>query len=140
MTIKKRTIGDMIRFYRKSRNLSQARLAEMIGSSTSRIGMYETGKREPNMDTIEALADAFNIKIRDLIPDDDAPITEDAFDAVRNEFGVYYHTATPAFRIISSGLSELPQEEQEKILAVLRAMYSNNPELFSAKKGNDNES
>lgn len=132
MTTKKRTIGDMIRFYRMSRNLSQARLAEMIGVSTSTIGMYETGRREPNMDTIEALADAFNIKKRDLFPDDDTPIAENGFDAS-------YHTATPAFRIISSGLSELPPEEQEKILAILRAMYSNNPDLFSAKRGNDDE-
>ena len=131
MTTKKRTIGDMIRFYRMSRNLSQARLAEMIGVSTSTIGMYETGRREPNMDTIEALADAFNIKKRDLFPDDDNPVTENGFDA--------YHATTPAFRIISSGLSELPPEEQEKILAILRAMYSNNPDLFSAKRGNDDE-
>ena len=135
----KSEIGRRIRLYRKSRNLTQARLAEMIGKSVGAIGMYEKGKREPDMDTIEALADAFNIRMRDLIPDDDTPITEDAFDAVRNEFGVYYHTATPAFRIISSGLSELPQEEQEKILAVLRAMYSSNPDLFSAKRGNDDE-
>ena len=128
MTTNKRKIGELIRFYRQSRNLSQARLAEMIGCATSTIGMYETGNREPNVDVIEALADAFNIRMRDLIPDDEETVTENGLDAVENP-----NTETPAFRIISSGLSELPPEEQEKILGVLRAMYSNNPNLFSEK-------
>lgn len=49
------------------RNLTQAMLAESIQVSPSTIAMYETGKREPDMDTIEAIADILNVRIIDLI-------------------------------------------------------------------------
>jgi repressor LexA len=55
--------------------MSQAELAEAVGCAASTIAMYETGKREPDMDTIEAIADVFNVRIRDLVPDKSEPIS-----------------------------------------------------------------
>ena len=71
----KSELGKRIRLYRQSRNMSQARLAEIIGKSVGAIGMYETGKREPDLDTVEALADAFNVSMRDMMPDGDSEET-----------------------------------------------------------------
>ena len=59
-------IGLTIRTMRMSRGLSQAQLADLAGLSRSAIGNYENGAREPDLDTIEALADAFNVSIADL--------------------------------------------------------------------------
>lgn len=41
--------------------MSQQELAEKSGCSRSAIGMYETGKREPDLETLETFADIFNV-------------------------------------------------------------------------------
>lgn len=41
--------------------MSQEEFAAKIGVSRSTVGMYETGKREPDLETCEAIADFFNV-------------------------------------------------------------------------------
>lgn len=60
-------IGTEIRVMRKSRKMTQADLAKAIGQSPSSITMYETGRREPNFETLEALADVFNVPLSSLL-------------------------------------------------------------------------
>lgn len=60
-------IGKTIRTMRLSRGMSQAELAVRIGKKRSAVGNYENGTREPDLDTIEALADAFNVSMTDLL-------------------------------------------------------------------------
>jgi len=60
-------IGKTIRTMRMSRGMSQAELAVRIGKKRSAVGNYENGTREPDLDTIEALADAFNVSMTDLL-------------------------------------------------------------------------
>lgn len=52
---------------RTSSGLTQVELAEKIGISRSTIGMYETGAREPDFETLEAIADFFNVDIDYLL-------------------------------------------------------------------------
>lgn len=52
---------------RMSSGLTQAEFAEKIGISRSTIGMYETGAREPDFETLEAIADFFNVDIDYLL-------------------------------------------------------------------------
>ena len=46
---------------RTSSGLTQAEMAEKLGISRSTIGMYETGAREPDFETLEKIADFFNV-------------------------------------------------------------------------------
>ena len=46
---------------RSSSGLTQAEMAEKLGISRSTIGMYETGAREPDFETLEKIADFFNV-------------------------------------------------------------------------------
>lgn len=75
-------IKDMIAFYRKRANLSQRELADKLGISPSSVGMYESGKRFPEREIEEALADLFNVSLNELrgldyeIPEYDPVITE----------------------------------------------------------------
>lgn len=53
--------GERIKTMRMSRGITQQQLADMIGQSRTSVAMYETGKREPDFETLEALADTFNV-------------------------------------------------------------------------------
>lgn len=55
------TMGQRLKALRDERGLTQERLADDLGVSKSTIGMYETDKREPNIATLEAIADYFNV-------------------------------------------------------------------------------
>ena len=59
--------SDMLTFLRKRENLSQQELAEKLGCAKSTISMYENGKREPDFETLEAIADTFNVSMSVLI-------------------------------------------------------------------------
>ena len=57
--------------YRKQRQLSQMKLAEMLDTSTSYIGEIEINYRVPSMDMVERIAKALNIEPFRLFLDDD---------------------------------------------------------------------
>lgn len=57
-------MGDFHNVFKKlrlSHGYTQAELADALGISRSRIGMYETGAREPDFETLEIIADFFNV-------------------------------------------------------------------------------
>ena len=89
--------------------MTQEQLAEAIGCKPNTISMYETGRREPDMDTIEAIADIFNISKRDLVPDDIHPNLFEGLEGV----SVPIH---------------LSLEGQDEILEMLDIMYKLTPE------------
>lgn len=57
---------DMLKFFRMREHLSQSELAEKLGVSASTISMYEVGKREPDFETEEKIADFFNTDLNTL--------------------------------------------------------------------------
>ena len=56
--------------YRKKRQLSQMKLAEMLDTSTSYIGEIEINSKVPSMDMVERIANALNIEPFRLFLDD----------------------------------------------------------------------
>lgn len=56
-----------LRELRQSRGLSMQKLSEYIGMSKSSINMYERDEREPGLETLEAIADFFNVDIDYLL-------------------------------------------------------------------------
>lgn len=59
-------IAENIKTMRMSRNMTQRDLAKALGVSSSTIAMYETARREPNIETMEALADTFNVPLSSI--------------------------------------------------------------------------
>ena len=57
---------DMLKYFRMRESLSQSELAEKLGVSASTISMYEVGKREPDFETEERIADFFNTDLNTL--------------------------------------------------------------------------
>lgn len=106
------TIGENIRSARKALHLSQDDLADAIGANRVTISQYERGVYLPSLTALERLADALRLSPTQLTggakPATQAPQTVEA-------------------RIVSDGMDNMPKEQRERIVAVLRAMY---PDAF----------
>lgn len=64
--------SDNIRNLRLQRHLTQAKMAEDLGTSQSSITSWETGRREPDFATFKKLAAYFNVPLSALLPNDDS--------------------------------------------------------------------
>lgn len=59
--------GNRLKFLRIRSNLTQEQLSQIINVSTSAIGMYERGAREPAFATLFRIADYFKVSIDYLV-------------------------------------------------------------------------
>lgn len=84
--------GDRLRALRTGKGLSQMDFAKQIRISKSSVNMYERGEREPGFETLEVIADYFNVDMDYLLGKS---------DIVRK---------SPVLPIVKSSLSEIEQE------------------------------
>ncbi|MEI3337600.1 MAG: helix-turn-helix transcriptional regulator [Clostridium sp.] len=56
-------INKRIRELRIEKELTQEDIAKMLNKSTNNISQYETGKRQPDINTIIKIAEYFNVSI-----------------------------------------------------------------------------
>ena len=57
----------VLRLLRNEKNMSQSELSDALGISKSSVNMYERGERQPNFETLELIADFFNVDIDYLL-------------------------------------------------------------------------
>ena len=123
----KNVIGQRIRTMRLSRGMTQADLAKAIGQSQSSITMYETGRREPDFETLEALADVFNVPMIAFV-DGGGSVTV-GHPEEENQ--------SDDFRLFVRDSSKLSPDQFRMARSLLRAAFkATNPELF---KGDDDK-
>lgn len=67
-------ISDRLKELRAQKSLTQEELAKATGLKRSAIGMYESGKRKPDYETLEIFADFYNVDMNYLMGWD-APTT-----------------------------------------------------------------
>lgn len=63
-------MGDFPNVFKQLRireHLSQQELADKLGIAKSTVSMYENGNREPDLETLERIADLFNVDMDYLI-------------------------------------------------------------------------
>lgn len=53
--------GTVLKALRTRNKMTQKELGDVLGISESTVGMYERGHREPAFETLEAIADYFNV-------------------------------------------------------------------------------
>lgn len=107
--------GLYLKTLRKSFDMTQDELAKAIGQSAGSIGMYENGKRMPDRETLEAIADVFNVGTQSLL------FTEPVIDDVDA-----YLDALPQSdeaKIIAKGIDRMPPEKREQALRILQAAF-----------------
>lgn len=61
------TFAECLQELREDRNVSRKELAAFLNISVSTLGMYEQGRREPNIDMLIKLADYFNVSLDFLV-------------------------------------------------------------------------
>ena len=59
--------NERLKLLRREAGLSQQDFAKQLGTSKSSINMYERGEREPGLETLEAIADYFNVDMDYLL-------------------------------------------------------------------------
>ena len=60
------TFATNLAYYRKRAGLSQEGLAKALGISRSALSNYEQGRREPDFEIEEKIADYFNVDLNTL--------------------------------------------------------------------------
>jgi len=103
--------SEVLRVLRKKRGYTQTELAKLMGITRSALGNYESGIREPDLDTIEAFADFFDVSVADLIgrENDDPPVES---------------PKTKEARMISSGIDKMPPEERKRAVELMELMFA----------------
>lgn len=94
------SFADMLGYLRKSSGLSQKDLAKKIGVSRSAIGMYETGEREPDFETLEAIADTFNVNMDTLLGKAGAIIATERVPVLTENERPFYQQTRESFKDI----------------------------------------
>lgn len=59
--------AENLKILRERRQMTQQQLADKLDISRSTVGMYENGSREPDFETLELIADFFNVNMDRLI-------------------------------------------------------------------------
>ena len=68
MTELQKKVGVKISHLRTKNNYKQKELAIAIGCSTQHIGLIETGRNKPNIDTLYQICAVLKCDIADLLP------------------------------------------------------------------------
>ena len=61
-------LGDKIRKFRKQKELSQEKLAELAKIDYSYLNLIESGKRNPTIKRLAKIARVLGVSLKDLIP------------------------------------------------------------------------
>ena len=67
--------NDNLKEARLKRNLSQKEVAGQIGVAKSTYSLYESGNREPSVQTIKKIADVLNVSADELLGLSEQPTT-----------------------------------------------------------------
>ena len=70
------TFAERLKSLRREKGWSQQRLAAELELSKSSVNMYERGEREPGFETMEAIADLFNVDMNYLYGRTDVKIAD----------------------------------------------------------------
>ena len=77
-------MNNRIKELRKEKNLTLKELGQKIGMANNTISRYETGKREPKLETWNKLAEYFNVPTSYLMGTDNLkfPTKQEAIDFI----------------------------------------------------------
>lgn len=122
-------VGKNIHKYRTQIGMSQIDFAIAIGRSQTMVSMYENGSRLPSTKILAKIAKVLGVPFGNLYYG-----PEEHTESEINESESSYTSKTPEARIVSFGMDQLPEEQRQLIVDVVRTMFSNQPDLFKSRE------
>lgn len=108
--------SQKLKFLRKSKNLTQSDMANMLGITRQGYGKYESSDSQPDLDTLEKLASYFDVSTDYLLGRTDSP-TSSHIDKDEEEFQAFANDPS-----LQKWYKELPKSKEED-LRKLRKMW-----------------
>jgi transcriptional regulator with XRE-family HTH domain len=106
-----------LRELREKNELSQRELSKKLGLSQSTIGMYETGKREPNTEILTKIADFYGVSVDYLLDRDE-------------------ETELPAYIMkVANDINNLPETRKTEVVNMVRNLIALVKDAEEEKKG-----
>lgn len=118
---------NIVKELRKRKGIQQKELALIIGVAQPTVSEWELNKKDPSGERLRKLADYFEVDELVILGKGVVNLTDEQNMAPK----------TPEARIVSGGMDKMTKEQREQVLAVVKAMFVNHPELF--EKGDDDE-
>lgn len=100
-----------IKELRKDKGLTMKQFGEQIGMAESTISLYEAGKRQPDIETLNKIANYFNVTTDYLLgrtDDRNSRIIEDEPIIIRR---------------LRKGTDKMDEKQQEKMMNILKASF-----------------
>ena len=94
--------AEQMRRLRQRNGMTQQALADALGASTSAVQKWERGQSEPNTRTLQRMADLFGVSLDELCD---------------------HHAPEGNVTVLTRAMRQLTPEEQEKLIAVGRALF-----------------
>lgn len=113
-------LKDRIRSLRKEHNLKQSELAEAIGVNGGSVSKFETGLKAPSRETLQRIADYFNVTADYLLGRSNTKELNEMLD--RKYFDLKIR------------LEQLPEAHQEIVLKQMQTMMEGFEELNHPNK------
>lgn len=132
--------SEILKKEREQKGLTQLELASRLGFSKSRISMYENGRREPNLDDLDAISDFFNVQTDYLLGKTTVrrSVWYDEFGSeyipstLNDKKNYYYDDETaalakelhnnPRLRVLMSSSRKTTPEELEALIKIVEGM------------------
>ena len=112
---------NRMRELRKERHLTMKELGQKVGMSESTISLYETGKHDPDLETLNRIADALGVTVDELLGRS-AGTEEDVWE-LRERY-----RRDPDIRVLFDAAAKAKPEHLRAVAAMLKALE---PEDFS---------
>lgn len=110
------TFGENLRAIRMNTGISQTELAEALGVTQAAVSAWELGKKEPNFETCETIADYFNVPLSSVIVTRDPSTTDLAYlvaDSLHNN---------PKLALLFDRARLLNDEDLDVVFSVVNAI------------------
>ena len=103
---------------RRQAGLTQAELAERLGISKSAVSMYERGRREPELELLQAMADVFQVSVSALLGREETAVNADP------ELTEYLSVLRdrPEMRMLFSLTKDAKKEDVETAVRLIEAL------------------
>lgn len=113
--------GERLQQLREMRGVTQKEIEEKTGIFQASLSAYEHGRREPNLATIEKLAEAIGVRMIDFFPNENEGQALPAFEDGINPLSKEEKELVEYYREVTHPKEKKAIKDMAKLLAAKRA-------------------